>query len=670
MEWYDSAQDQNTMVALAKLSAAMFGTSGVVNGLACTQQTVANMTVQIGAGEIYQMEPIEATTCGTLPVNTANNILKQGIQLGTYNTAAFTAPGTGLSVNYLIQAQYQDQDLSLDPTTGATPVVLQFYNSANPTVPWSGPNNTGASSYTFRDGVIAYQILPGTAATTGTQTTPVPSSGWIGLWVVTVANGQSSITNSNISKYSNAPILPSLGVIGAVQANSLIYADDIGTVNAYALNLPVAPAAYVDGMEFSFSTTNVNTNTTPTLNVNGLGAVGITPPGGGALATGQIPASTIRTVKYNSAGPRFELQDGMALVGVSFPYADATIASDAVTAAYSVANFSVLTDGFDLTIGIVTPNTTTTPTFAPTINGMAQTARTIVKFVGNAEVAVAPGDLQGDAWLKYDGIALKWVLQNPAAALNGQVVQGAFKNLQASATGTGANVSVSADEIVVEDASNSYQTLRNVSLTINSAGAGANGLDTGTLSASTWYAAWVIWNRATNTISGLLSLSSTAPTMPSGYTAKARVGWVRTDGTANKYPLSFVQFGRNVQYKVAAGSNVASMPALFSGVQGSTTTPTWVAVAVGAFVPPTASEIDVVISCLVAGGSATSAMAAPNSSYGSYTSATNPPPLFVAGGATLDSAVKGRMVLESGNIYVASATSSGYGFCIGWEDNI
>lgn len=207
-EWYDSAQAQNNMTALAKACAAAFGTGGSANGLSCAPTTVPSMAVTIGPGEIYQMEPLEATPAGTLPADTAHTILKQGIQLGSVNTSTMAAPGTtGQSINYLIQAQYQDSDISLDPTTGSNPVVLQFYNASNPSTPWSGPNNSGSVSNTFRDGVVALQVLAGIAAATGTQTTPNPTTGWIPLWVVTVAFGQTSITAPNISQHPSAPFI-------------------------------------------------------------------------------------------------------------------------------------------------------------------------------------------------------------------------------------------------------------------------------------------------------------------------------------------------------------------------------------------------------------------------------------------------------------------------------
>src|SRR4030095_5740620 len=100
-------------------------------------------------------------------------------------------------------------------------------------------------------------------------------------------------------------------------------------------------------------------------------------------------------------------------------------------------------------------------------------------------------------------------------------VLGAYRNLAASANGTTANVTVTCDELILENTSNAYQTVRNVNLTVNTATVGANGLDTGVLAATTWYSLWVIWNGTTT--SGLISLSATAPTMPGGYTHKARV---------------------------------------------------------------------------------------------------------------------------------------------------
>jgi hypothetical protein len=254
-------------------------------------------------------------------------------------------------------------------------------------------------------------------------------------------------------------------------------------------------------------------------------------------------------------------------------------------------------------------------------------------------------------------------------------VQGTFKNLQSSATGLSATVTVTADEISVENGSSAYVTLRAASLSINSAGAGANGLDTGTLAASTWYSVWVIWNGTT--AAGLVSLSTTAPTMPSGYTHKARVGWIFTDGSVNKYPLSFTQYGRRIQLKIAAGSNVTAAILIASGVAGSITAPTWVAVAVrsttptNGSIPPTASKF---IGIAANDGSGNSDLiVAPNNAYGAITSGINPPPVAWHPSTNTYGGDYSKMFefqVESANIYWASAVAANKLYAYGWEDNL
>lgn len=73
------------------------------------------------------------------------------------------------------------------------------------------------------------------------------------------------------------------------------------------------------------------------------------------------------------------------------------------------------------------------------------------------------------------------------------------------------------------------------------AGNNAGGLDTGTVAANKTYFLHVIKNTTTNVVDVLFSLSPTAPAMPSGYTARRRLGAVLTDANANIHP--FLQTG-------------------------------------------------------------------------------------------------------------------------------
>lgn len=269
--------------------------------------------------------------------------------------------------------------------------------------------------------------------------------------------------------------------------------------------------------------------------------------------------------------------------------------------------------------------------------------------------ATAPSKIQGAGGeaVTYLGVPLPTL---PA-------VVGSFANLRASATGLSALVTVTADELMVETTTNLYSTLRAISVTPSLAVSGVNGLDTGTSAISTWYAIWIISNGTTT--AGLLSLSATAPTMPAGYTYKARVGWVRSDATANKYPLSFTQAGRNVQYKVAAGSNVTGVPVLASGAAGSTTIPTYISTNVSSAVPTTAARIRGNLSC----PASNQAIVAPNSAYGSYTSTANPPTLSLGTGAGAYMIAPFDIALETAAISWA-ASAGGLLTCNGWEDNL
>ena len=232
-------------------------------------------------------------------------------------------------------------------------------------------------------------------------------------------------------------------------------------------------------------------------------------------------------------------------------------------------------------------------------------------------------------------------------------ISGSFSNLKASATGLSAIVTTTADSICLKDSSNNQVVVNSVSITPSLATSGANGLDTGVSAINTWYYVWVIWN---GTIaSGLLSLSATSPTMPVGYTHKAMISVVRSDSTANKFPISFIQAGDDWQYKPAAGSNlVGAAPLAASGTAGSVAIPTYVAVSVSNYVPQIATSVDVQISLSVANGNV---IAAPSAQYttlaATFMRLANPAATAAANIAG------GRMVLESTSIYWASNASDG-----------
>lgn len=268
------------MIALAKLAAAMLGTTTVVNGLGCVPTGPASLQVVVNAGEIYSLANVDATAYSSLPADTTHSILKQGIALDPV-TLSCPAPATaGQSVNYLIQAAYLDSDAGL--------ITLPYYNASNPTQAWAGPGNSGAQQATARKGIVNITVKAGVSATTGTQTTPAPDAGYTGLWVVTVANGQTTITSANITQAANAPILPA-DLLHAIQQNALTTAVDTGAANAYAVSYSPAITALTDGMVLWFKAKTANSGAS-TLNVNGLGAQPLVGGAHSALQGGEIVA--------------------------------------------------------------------------------------------------------------------------------------------------------------------------------------------------------------------------------------------------------------------------------------------------------------------------------------------------------------------------------------------
>lgn len=285
----------------------------------------------------------------------------------------------------------------------------------------------------------------------------------------------------------------------------------------------------------------------------------------------------------------------------------------------------------------------------------------------------------------YDNAVTAWVPQNIAF---GQPVQSNFKNLIAgnfaapnfTYSGTQASqIKLTADAINLADADGNIQTLASVSVTADITTSGANGLDSGSVGANTWYSGWVIYNALTATAAALLSASTAAPTMPSGYTHKARVTWACTDGSNHFY--RYLQKGRRAQFSIGnSTSNDANLPANVNAALGSGTfaSPTlFGAAVVGAagWCPTTAQSIIVVGSNRTGNSVAGNLLVAPSTKW----SGTNNGPtgnnslVWPVAISSINSAGEGRQaefVIESTNIGYWSDGAAGIVEGLGWVDNI
>ncbi|VVC75980.1 hypothetical protein AQUSIP_12810 [Aquicella siphonis] len=299
-------------IGLSKLAGAILGTGNtLVNNATCVPTAPASMQVSCGPCEIYSLQNIDNTPYSDIPADTAHQILKQGINLDA-TTLNITAPLTpGYSQNYLIQFGFLEQD------GGAT--VLNYYNAADPTHPFSGPGDSGTPNFTVRADQVSIQAKSGTPAPTGSQATPTPDTGYVGGFVVTVAYGATAITAANITNYATPnsnfinetlqqKISQATGDARYAQASSVqkgqyVYAVDTGTANNYAASLSPTLTSYTAGLGIRLKVAHNNTGAS-TININGLGAKAITYSNGSALIGGELVAGMIASLMYD--GTQFQ----------------------------------------------------------------------------------------------------------------------------------------------------------------------------------------------------------------------------------------------------------------------------------------------------------------------------------------------------------------------------
>lgn len=287
--------EQNTMVAVAKLAEIVMGTSAVIGGLGCTPTGPASLAVVLGSGQILQTTSLEATNWSSLTADTTHQILKQGIALDAQNIG-ITPPATGgFSQVFLIEVQYADLD------TSAT--VLPYFNNASPfpQPPLNGPGGSGVAQNTVRKGIVSVQVKAGVAATTGTQVAPTADAGWVGLWNITVANGQTTITSGNIVQVAGAPFLNSKlpQIPGMIQTGVPALGIDTGVANAMVAAFTPPITALVDGMMVRVRV-KVNNSGATTLDV-GPGPVSVRQGDTSILANGDLLANQMAWFSYDAA---------------------------------------------------------------------------------------------------------------------------------------------------------------------------------------------------------------------------------------------------------------------------------------------------------------------------------------------------------------------------------
>ena len=276
----------------------------------------------------------------------------------------------------------------------------------------------------------------------------------------------------------------------------------------------------------------------------------------------------------------------------------------------------------------------------------------------------------------YDGT--DWVLidQLPVTATQRrQSLRGAAINWKASANGISANIVCSADSVVLANTAGDSTVVDTIALTLNTAVAASatvDGMASGAVAANTWYGIYV-WANSTTGVKRITGDSAyttgLAPTPPAaGFDIWARRSAFKTD--ASSKPMGFTQSGDHYTAKVDPAGNVPQLPILGTGVVGSPTTPTFVAIPILSVVAGPSAK-SVIISVQISNGGII--IAAPNNKYAGVNApfTDNSSPVGGAGQATtflVSSQLE--ILLEGANIYWASQLAANGIRFIGWKDQL
>lgn len=470
------------------------------------------------------------------------------------------------------------------------------------------------------------------------------------------------VINNAAGLGANTDITSLLGLttpLSPAQGGSSVYigGTSTGTANAQVV-ASATPTGFslTSGYRITFTVGVGLTNTgATTLNVNSQGATTVQRVGHSgleALTGGEMVAGNIVEAIYN--GTVFVLLS-TDLSGVG---QRVSIAGAATTDLGTVPTHNASITGSGATITAFGSSAASTDpiyliSFAG-VNTLTYNATSLI-IPGAGNVTTAANDT---AVVEYLGSG-NWQVLSYTRASGAPViailpVPSGFKNLSVKVA-TDTTVAGAADFVTMYDGTNTVTAAISCTIDFGTNGA-VNRLDTGTIASATWYSIWAIYNGVATGCLG--STSATAPTLPSGYTFKARVGWVRT-ATGSAQFLGTWQFGNRAQY-VMGLAQTAAYPQIADGSNASTMGP----FSVATLVPSTAS----VIHALVTSGSNGSTSLAPGVNNTFNATGTSFQTQAVTASVNIGLAVS--FILESTNVYYGGSTASSHASCTGWEDNL
>jgi len=141
---------------------------------------------------------LDQTNFGSLPPS-GDTVVKTGTIVSPSTIPLGTTADQSMVLSWLIQATLVEVD--------DEPLALQYWNAANPSIPFSGPENSGSAQNTRRRTQLVITAKASSPTPVGTFAPPSPDPGFVGLYGITTWIGKGSITQDDIHPLPAAPIL-------------------------------------------------------------------------------------------------------------------------------------------------------------------------------------------------------------------------------------------------------------------------------------------------------------------------------------------------------------------------------------------------------------------------------------------------------------------------------
>ena len=188
---------RHMMVSIGALGRAVLGDGPVVDGMACVPG-IGAYSVWVGPGSYTALLPTDWTAFGSLPADPT--MMVRTALLTETAIVALGPPADGSHIiSWLVQATITEAD--------AGPIALPYWNAGNPSIPFTGPGNSGQAQNTQRLLRVRISAKASGPEALPSGASPDPDPGWVGLYTVTTFAGKTAIDSADIVPYRGTPRL-------------------------------------------------------------------------------------------------------------------------------------------------------------------------------------------------------------------------------------------------------------------------------------------------------------------------------------------------------------------------------------------------------------------------------------------------------------------------------